>query len=244
MEDIELPEPDDPDGGAGDTPEGASESTWSRRRLQVISTLATLLVAVSAVGLSIWEGMEMRRHNRLSVLPNLTVGGGNVTVDAGEAARLQGTSRTVDEASHIVQRTFRNTGLGPAVIKRALVFPAGAAAGAEPVEATREDGDAINLYSAPDSLVARMENRFPALELYAGSIEQGDMVKAGESRIFMGAAVPMASVPDTVTTDPKDRVEALVERYSFVACYCSVYGEDCGQAHVGAAPPAGNVCGF
>lgn len=38
--------------------------------------------------------------------------------------------------------------------------------------------------------------------------------------------------------------DAALPQRSIVIFYCSVYGEDCGTAHLGAAPPAADVCGF
>jgi hypothetical protein len=35
----------------------------------------------------------------------------------------------------------------------------------------------------------------------------------------------------------------MVSQYSFVVCYCSVYGEDCDQEHIGAEPPP-DACRF
>lgn len=57
------------------------------------------IVALAAVGLAIWEGLENRRHNRLSVMPN---------VDA---------VRDFDMRAQTFSFGFLSSGLGPAVVK-------------------------------------------------------------------------------------------------------------------------------
>jgi len=84
----EPPPPDEID-SASEEDEGRS----MRYRLQIASNLVTLLVAVSAIGLSVWEGCEARRHNRLAVLPNLDVNERNLTVEAGGTVRVGGRRR-------------------------------------------------------------------------------------------------------------------------------------------------------
>ncbi|MCE5319170.1 MAG: hypothetical protein LLG04_17635 [Parachlamydia sp.] len=36
-----------------------------------ITTIATVIIAITALGVSIWQGIETRKHNRLSVRPHL-----------------------------------------------------------------------------------------------------------------------------------------------------------------------------
>jgi hypothetical protein len=65
---MEIPDPPDvPD----DPPPWSEAASSDRPWLQILSNYATILIAVSAVVLSVWEGCEMRQHNRLSVLPRL-----------------------------------------------------------------------------------------------------------------------------------------------------------------------------
>ena len=71
-----------------------------------LQPLLTIVIAVAAIGLATWEGMENRRHNRLSVVPRL--GGG---IDTGRNADGQ-----------YVRMSVENTGLGPAVITRFRVL--------------------------------------------------------------------------------------------------------------------------
>src|SRR5688572_25654309 len=68
---------------------------------QQLQSLLVLVIAVVAIVLAAWEGLENRRHNRLSVQPRL---GGEYS------SGRQGDSQYVRIA-------VENTGLGPAVIK-------------------------------------------------------------------------------------------------------------------------------
>jgi hypothetical protein len=240
MDYTDIPDPGEPP--APDEVDSASEEDAGRsmrHRLQIASNLVTLLVAVSAIGLSVWEGCEARRHNRLAVLPNLDVNGRNVTVDAGGTVTMGEQPRTMDEQQSTRRVVLRNTGLGPAVIQKALVFPADASRGAEPLVETQADGESVSLYSI-DSLLVRMEEQYPRMLLFAGAVVHGEMLQAGDEWSFYEAAIPTASVPDT--TQGWRIVHDMVAQYSFVICYCSVYGEDCDQEHIGGAPPSDAVC--
>ena len=242
----DIPDPPEPpESGqaserAGDTSDEADGSTL-RHRLQLASNFVTLLVAVSAITLSVWEGCEMRRHNRLAVLPNLDAGERNVSVEAGGTVNVGGESRTVDEELATRRVLLRNTGLGPAVIRKALVFPAGASRGAKPLVETQADDETISLFDA-DSLVSRLQAAYPRMILFTGGVAQGEMLQAGNERTFYYSAIPRAFVPDS--TQGWRVVRDRVAQYSFVICYCSVYGEDCDQEHIGAEPPSDAVCAF
>jgi hypothetical protein len=68
--------------------------------------MITLIIALAAIGLAIWEGAENRRHNRLSVQPRLAG-----AIDAGR-----------DGSAEYVRMTIENAGLGPAVIKTFRIY--------------------------------------------------------------------------------------------------------------------------
>ena len=69
-------------------------------------TLASIFVAACALGLTIWQGVEQRIHNRKSVLPIV-----NVVIESAPSA-------TGNEAGVYL----RNTGIGPADITGIGVF--------------------------------------------------------------------------------------------------------------------------
>lgn len=94
MSDIDLPDPPD-------TVPGKRHGVL--RRLQ---PTFTLLIAFAAIALAIWEGLENRRHNRLTVQPRI-----GAEVETGG-----------DSAGRYVRLAVESTGLGPAVIRAFRIY--------------------------------------------------------------------------------------------------------------------------
>ena len=94
MSDIQLPDPPDAVPGNRD---------GVLRRVQPV---LTLLIAVAAITLAIWEGLENRRHNRLTVQPRV-----------GAEVEIGG-----DSAGRYVRLAVESTGLGPAVIRTFRIY--------------------------------------------------------------------------------------------------------------------------
>jgi hypothetical protein len=94
MTDIPLPEPDNP------------PSTRPRALLRWLYSIFAPVIAVAAIGLAVWEGIENRRHNRLSVRPRLDGG-----IEAGR-----------DSNGEYARMAVESTGLGPAVIDAFRVY--------------------------------------------------------------------------------------------------------------------------
>ena len=93
MADIpELPEPQPIPPGAG--------------RLARWQPVLTLVIAITAIGLAVWEGLADRRHNRLSVIPRL-------------GAEMYAGSNAENEFVHV---GIESNGLGPAVITAFRVY--------------------------------------------------------------------------------------------------------------------------
>ena len=234
---INVPDPPDPPDPSSSQDGASDDEGGGGGWLQILANYATLLVAVSAVLLSVWQGYEMRTHNRLSVLPRLEAEVRQLRLEAGEEIEVGGTIEQVDEPTFVLQMRLENRGLGPAAIRQVRLYRAGTSA---PLHTTQQEGDEISLRMV-DSLWSRVQNRFPEMEAFTGGVGQGGMIRAGEGRPFLEAGIPTASVADTVFAP--GRLRDLIGRYSFVFCYCSVYGEDCDEAHFGTAPPA-NACSF
>lgn len=228
MDLVETPDPPPED---TETDAESASGSW----LQILANYATLLVAVSAVVLSVWQGYEMRKHNRLSVLPNLDYAGANLSLEKGDEAQYGGKLETMTEGSYVWRAGVKNTGLGPAVFEKALLYRAGEDT---ILYETEEEEDAVSVRDA-DSLGIRIRRQFPGMENLWGSFEQGSLVKAGNKQFLYEAIIPSSAVSDTLDTSPLVRVREMFEQYSFVVCYCSVYGEDCDQAYIGAPPPDG-----
>lgn len=110
------------------------------RLLLRLQPLLALIIAFAAIALTIWEGAENRRHNRLTVQPRL-----GAEINSGR-----------DTAGEYVRMAIESTGLGPAVIKAFRVYFDGVAqdevtaAGAIPwqkaIEAFSTDGTSINAH--------------------------------------------------------------------------------------------------
>ena len=81
--------------------------------LSRLQSLLTLVIAVVAIGLAVWEGAESRRHNRLTVKPKV--------------AGAINTGR--DNRGEYVTMSIESTGLGPAVINTFRVYFDGALQG-------------------------------------------------------------------------------------------------------------------
>lgn len=62
------------------------------------------------------------------------------------------------------------------------------------------------------------------------------MLQSGETLSFYRGQVDRSTV-DTTLGFPPRRLRDALSTHSYVVCYCSVYGEDCRSASLGAAPP-------
>lgn len=91
-------------------PEPPGRPPGARRPLDRLQSALTLVIALVAIGLAIWEGAENRRHNRLSVLPRL-----GAEINSGR-----------DGDTEYIRMAVESTGLGPAVIKSFRIYLDGA----------------------------------------------------------------------------------------------------------------------
>jgi hypothetical protein len=80
---------------------GYVEAVW-----KFVGNNAAAIIALCALGLSIYQALATRRHNRLSVRPHLVV--------------FTDRSLSNNQATFVVK--IRNTGLGPAIVKSYVVF--------------------------------------------------------------------------------------------------------------------------
>ncbi|HMB92759.1 MAG TPA: hypothetical protein VKP65_18050 [Rhodothermales bacterium] len=205
-------------------------------RLRTIANLLTAVVALAAILLSVWEGIENRRHNRLSVLPHLKP----IEATYGSATPIDNKYFLLPsdiDSLYAVGYALENSGLGPAVLENVLIF--------EGEEKVFDSAQLDSTYTLQE--VKRDLARLPfAVSFLRHSYAAGDMLQAGEVHPYMTVVIPFASLNrDTLNQSPPDIVQSeVLERRSFVFCYCSVYREDCDVTYLGAIPPAQNVCGF
>ena len=214
-------------------------------RMETLAQVLTATIALAAILLSVWEGLENRRHNRLSVLPHLEA----FEADINSTTRIE-----IDyfrllsgmDSLYALSYGLENSGLGPAVLQNVLAF--------------KEDQkiyDADQAYGGyPLPKVRREIRALPfAVSFLQNPYGKGDMLKAGEVHDFMAIGIPFtvsnrealnaAVRSDSLGRGPISIVKyGVLETYSFVFCYCSVYGTDCNMVYLGAEPPVENVCGF
>ena len=69
----------------------------------IVISLSVAVIALAALGVSMWQGYIAREHNKLSVKPHLVI------------------NRTVFDEM-LIKYTLRNNGLGPAIIESYEIF--------------------------------------------------------------------------------------------------------------------------
>lgn len=205
-------------------------------RLENLANVLTVLVALAAIGLSVWQGWQNRQFYRLSVLPNLEPIEASISsatpIDL-EAFLLPGEA----DSLHAVGYALENSGLGPAVVENVLVWRRG-----EKTFDASTSGERFYLAAVDDDLAE--------LPFWAGSykdpVAAGEMLRAGQVHPLITVPIPFGSFyRDSVPRWPPDVVmEDVLETYSFVFCYCSVYETDCDEVHLGSEPPVEDACGF
>jgi hypothetical protein len=74
------------------------------RFVKSLAQYGAAIIAIAAVGLAVWEGFENRRHNRLSVVPNID------------------TVRDFDMRAQTFTFSLLSSGLGPAVVQDVRLY--------------------------------------------------------------------------------------------------------------------------
>ncbi len=160
MADIHIPEPIQP------------PATPQQRRglLERLMPLLTLVIAFSAIGLAIWEGLENRRHNRLSVQPRI-----GADIDAGQ-----------DPSTEFVRASIESTGLGPAVINAFRIYFDG-------VAQDTSDEFGSGRWAAPRAALADGA----AAQMNAQTISAGYYLPPGRQMIVFEAMRPLGAAGDS-----------------------------------------------
>ena len=125
MVDVPIPEPHD------------QRSTGTGGTLSRLQPLLTLIIAVAAIGLAVWEGAESRRHNRLTVKPRIAG-----AINAGRDGR-----------GEYVTMSIESTGLGPAVINTFRVYFDGALQDTTPGPGTTVWDSVLSAFAAGDTQI-------------------------------------------------------------------------------------------
>lgn len=120
-------------------PEGPAEPSSPRDgRVARLQPLLALVIALTAIALTIWEGAENRRHNRLSVQPRL-----GAEIDTGR-----------DSTGEYARMAVESTGLGPAVITAFRVYFDGVAQDTVTASGTTPWQKVIEAFSADQTSIS------------------------------------------------------------------------------------------
>jgi hypothetical protein len=197
----------------------------------VATQIVTLVVALSAIGLSVWQGAEMRQHNRLSVIPKLEVGGiwGSGTGTIG--------SNPVYTDSVVIE----NAGLGPAVLHRIQVRRADSV-----VYDTQRPGDvdSLYMYGAFQKALRGYQKRTgrEAGLFNVRTYAPGTMLPTEGHPLFQ----IQVELPDSLDAENvypvRQDLASFYRTHELHVCYCSVYREDCAVASLWGTPPDDLVC--
>lgn len=213
----DLPEPPpDEDAPATSTDRDAQKSDTFYKQLQVVTTFVTLVVAVTAIGLSVWEGYETRKYNRLTVQPYL------------KSNSVTTYSRKPDGVAGNLTHELESNGLGPAVYTKILMYGRTGDSW-RLLHQTETDGEYMFPYMK-DTFLARALSRTEEAPAYtAAPLMQGFFHPKGQSVPFFSLSLD----PDeTFAGLSLDEVTDSLSSNSVVVCYCSVYGEDCSHTNL------------
>jgi len=224
---------DHPEDGAPEEAEEQRRPRGSSVRLQNLANLLAIAVGVAAIGLAVWQGYENRRFYRLSVLPHLE----QHEADWGTPQPILSEYFLFPDGTdsvYAVGYSVANTGLGPAALRDFLVYRDG-----EVVFAAAASGER---YTFSDVKADLNRLPFPTLKLNFG-YAAGQLLAEDEIHHLISVGVPMEAVDEAALDRPvTEIVKDVLETYSFVFCYCSVYQSDCGTTYVGAEPPVERAC--
>lgn len=223
---MELPElPESPSDETDTESTSDSDKRSFYQQLQVVTTFVTLIVAVTAITLSIWEGYETRLSNRLAVQPY-----------------LEGQSQLITDDSTYTYTVFvTSDGLGPAVYKKVLIYDLQADSASGPIASTSASAPNLSMFDA-EGIQERWTRANLPRQGFFGYFREGTMQRPGNEETFFNYSVDISDVDTDTTRAPHFRAREVAETYSIVICYCSVYGDSCGQTHVLGTPPSRTIC--
>lgn len=139
-----------------------------------MTNVLTILVALAAIGLSVWQGYEFRMHNRLSVLPQLEPSMSTINVPGD---------------TMFVRYEVANTGLGPAVLANVVVF---------------YDGERIYDTQAMEAHLSfrAIRAELDALPFLAGALtdgyRRGQMIPAGADQLLIHSGIDRTTIPNSL----------------------------------------------
>lgn len=173
---------------------------------ETVTAVAAIATAVVALAVGVWDNIQTRQHNRLSVIPHLVFVAEFGAVDEEEGV-LEGGSR---EGATL---TLRNEGVGPAVVDSVSVHLLGP-------DSTRRE------YATLPEATGPLERTEPGVQILGTTdIGSGSVIAPGREIPLLRFAVDEAAVADTLAGDGTDLAFAVLDRLTMVVHYHSVYGD-------------------
>jgi len=225
LPDLPEPPPDEPASSASPDA-GAQKSESFYKQLQVVTTFVTLVVAVTAIGLSVWEGYETRRYNRLSVQPYL------------KSNSVLAYSQTSDGLSGEITYELESNGLGPAVYTKILTYTRSDDSW-RLLSETDRDGEAV-FPNTDGTFLSRILSKTERTAAYTSApLFQGFFHPEGQSVPFFALSL---DANETIAGLSLQEISDSLRTNSVVICYCSVYGEDCDDVSIFGTGPETVPC--
>ena len=157
-----------------------------------ISQSGAAIIAIAAVGLAIWEGLENRRHNRLSVVPKLD------------------TVRDFDMLEQTFSLGFVSAGLGPAVVKNLCFYVDG-----------KKFYDNQSDTQYPWSEVYKLF-RGRHFDLWDASYRRGQYLIPGDRYLLLSGELRDGAERSDDFRDQADRINAVVRYCSVYGDQCDI----------------------
>ncbi len=213
----DLPEPPpDENEPSTSTDRGAQTSESFYKQLQVVTTFVTLVVAVTAIGLSVWEGYETRKYNRLTVQPYL------------KSNSVTAYSRTADGITGELTHELESNGLGPAVYTKILMYQRTDDSW-HLLRETTSDGESIFPNTDGSFLARLLSQQDESASYVAAPLMQGFFHPQGQTVPFFSLSL---DADETLAGFSLEEIRDSLYSSSVVVCYCSVYNENCGETTI------------
>jgi hypothetical protein len=152
-----------------------------------VIAICAVCIATFALGVSIWQGIETRKHNKLSVKPYISI-------------RV-----LISKQSEYMGIQIENNGIGPAIIKKCIVFVDGKPTQIDSYSSWKKIGKAAGIFDKNISFMT-----FP----------KGTVVKEGQ-------VIPLICYPKQHWTDQGRKiVEHALSCVRVKIIYESIYGEE------------------
>lgn len=173
---------------------------------ETVTAVAAIATALVALAVGVWDNVQTRQHNRLSVIPHL--------VFVAQLGDVEDPGlEPEDDPREGGTLTLRNEGVGPAVVDSVSVHVLG------------PDSTQLRYASLPEA-AQPLERLEPGVEILGTTdLGSGSVVASGRDLPLLRFAVAEEAVPDTLASEGNALAVALLDRLSIVVHYHSVYGD-------------------